>query len=148
MEKVEHSTAAKEFELQQTITALQAEMAKNRETRQVLAKHIVSLEAQLNNRTDTGEFLASKISSLEVSLEETTVIMKEKEASLKTALDKITEEKDQAEQVCQNLRQEREDILEKFLWTITVQQLSLTFLLTFFIGTPYVFAYVSPRQTL
>jgi ankyrin repeat protein len=54
------------------IAELESDLAKTKETSQVLVDHVNVLEAQLSSRTDTERFLATRIATLDTSLKVTT----------------------------------------------------------------------------
>eukprot|EP00934_Nitzschia_sp_Nitz4_P004811 Nitzschia sp. Nitz4//scaffold143_size57137//39997//42090//NITZ4_006518-RA/size57137-processed-gene-0.39-mRNA-1//1//CDS//3329536458//4801//frame0 len=81
---LQSESEAKQAEMAAKIAELESELAKEKETCQVLVDHVNNLDAQLNTRSDTERFLATKIATLDCSLKTSTKGRDEVEAKLKT----------------------------------------------------------------
>jgi hypothetical protein len=104
----------KQAALEKEVAALQAALAKNQETSQVLVDHISSLETQLNQRTDADQYLSTKLAALDTNWQSEKT-PKEVELTYRKEFAKLNLEKKDLETKVSEL-QDGKDAATQALW--------------------------------
>jgi ankyrin repeat protein len=88
------------------IAELECELAKTKETSQVLVDHVNVLEAQLSSRTDTERFLATRIATLDTSLKVSTKDKEDVESTLRQVNTALFVDKERLQRELETLQED------------------------------------------